>query len=181
MTDKISTSSMKLRNAAPDAKIYVLKCNKDLCAKSKIRWHRDDIHNWLLRLQCMNCHSEWSVCSTCYNFQVELRSKRQLNMHKNTYHRSKVNDSPNNDTIIAKTKKRKHINDQIDDYINNINKDKNKKKNNTDNLSENDSVHKSNGNNDYDVCDYSVADGMSEHNSMDSVNMKTSKAHTNGK
>lgn len=106
MTDKISTSSMKLRNAAPDAKSYVLKCNKDTCSKSKIRWHRDNIHHWLIQLQCMNCNSEWSICSACYNFQVELRSKRQINMHKNTYHKVKDNDTPNVSLVPTKKKRK---------------------------------------------------------------------------
>ena len=108
MTEKISTSYMKLRSVAPDAKSYVLKCDKDMCSKSKISWNRDDIHNWLLRLKCMNCKSEWSICSTCYNFQVQLRSNRQLNMHKNTYHRLKDNDIPNNDKIVTNKKKETH-------------------------------------------------------------------------
>lgn len=81
--------SKKLRNVAPYAKIYVLKCQNEQChSGTTIKWHNDDKLNWLLHLECTNCNDEWSVCSTCINFQVGFRSKRQISMHKNTYHKT---------------------------------------------------------------------------------------------
>ena len=129
------TCSKKLRNVAPYAKIYVLKCQNEQChSGTTIKWHYDDKLNWLLHLECTNCNDEWSVCSTCINFQVGFKSKRQISMHKNTYHKT-ING------IIPKRKtKRKHITEKIDEYISSLEKKTKKNINNCDGLNDNDAT-----------------------------------------
>ena len=146
------TCSKKLRNVAPYAKIYVLKYqNEQFHSGTTIRWHYDDKLNWLLHLKCTNCNDEWSVCSTCINFHVGFKSKRQINMHKNTYHKT-ING------VVFKIKpKRKHINEQIEEYISKIEKKQKTIKKKCDDLNDNDSIdnddnHTTDNNNNNDYC-----------------------------
>lgn len=107
-----STNANSLRSVAPFAKIYVLKCQKESChSGTKIKWNYDEKLTWLLRLECTNCNDEWAVCSSCINSHVAMQSKRQISMHKNTYHNKK------NDHIPKRQPKRKHMNEKIEEFL----------------------------------------------------------------
>lgn len=152
--------SKKLRNVAPYAKIYVLKCQNEQChSGTTIKWHYDDKLNWLLHLECTNCNDKWSVCSTCINFHVGIRSKRQIGMHKNTYHKTIIGDVP------KKKPKRKHIKDKIEEYISKIEKKQKLTSNKCDGLNYNettdndDNYNKDNNINiDSSICDHIIDD-----------------------
>jgi hypothetical protein len=107
-----STCETKLRNLAKFAKSYVLKCPNDNCEEGKVQWYNDDKYDWLLRLECSKCNVKWAICKNCVNFQVGLTSKRQINMHKNTYHSLNRNNLQN-----INKKKRKNVLEKIDDFI----------------------------------------------------------------
>jgi hypothetical protein len=114
-----STCSKTLRSVASFAKIYVLKCQTERCHSGTIiKWQKDEKLNWLLHLECTNCNDEWAVCSTCINFHVGFKSKRQISMHKYTYHKT------TNGIIPKSNPKRKHIKDKIAEYILNRQKKK---------------------------------------------------------
>lgn len=103
----------KLRQLAPYAKCYVLNCNNIDCWKGIMEYMTefevDDSIPWLLRLRCSICNDKWSICTSCKKFKVPMKTKRQLNLHKNTYHSTKKNE-----TIMLNVKKRPTKYDEIE-------------------------------------------------------------------
>lgn len=112
-TDQInkSTCAAKLRKVAKLAKIYVLKCNNDECDEGMTQWYNDNKLDWLIHLECTKCNNQWSICSTCINFQIGLTTQRKIDMHKNTYHNKLTGSNKNNN------KKRKHIIEKVEEFM----------------------------------------------------------------
>lgn len=88
---------------------YHPKCTKQFTKSSTI-WTIDNEFDWLLRLKCKKCKMQWAVCFKCSSCKSALLTKRQISLHKNTYHKS--NDSKN-----PPTKRTKSVIDDIDEYL----------------------------------------------------------------
>ena len=83
-----------LKNRAKKAQSHVLTCNNNKCSKNftinTTEWIDDKNENWLLNLSCSICNAKWSICSVCNNFKTKLIEKRQIDLHRNRYHKKKI-------------------------------------------------------------------------------------------
>ena len=105
------TCAAELRKVAKLAKIYVLKCNNEECDEGITQWYNDQKLDWLIHLECTKCNNQWSICSSCINFQVGLTTQSKIDMHKNTYHNKLTGGNQNN------YKKRKHIIEKVEEFM----------------------------------------------------------------
>ena len=55
-------------------------------------------------MKCSFCKDEWSICTECNNFKVPIKTKRQFSLHKNTYHKTKLDKSVNDQVVKRKSK-----------------------------------------------------------------------------
>jgi hypothetical protein len=93
-----------LRKIAPKANITVLQCTNQACtdnfSKNTTTWEVDKDNDWLMRLTCSRCKSQWAICNACNKFKVMMKSKTQINMHRNTHHSSKAKLKRSNEDDI---------------------------------------------------------------------------------
>jgi hypothetical protein len=113
ISNVVYKNNEELRNATNSINSYLLLCKDARCTKhytkSSTIWFKDKDYDWLLRLKCTKCFQEWAVCSKCNHCTTQMASKRQINMHKNTYHNS-------NEAKYSK-KRKNNILDDIDAYL----------------------------------------------------------------
>lgn len=90
ISNVVYKNNTELRNTTKYINSYLLLCNDARCTKqytkSSTIWFKDKDYDWLLRLKCTKCYQEWAVCSKCNHCTTQMITKRQINMHKNTYH-----------------------------------------------------------------------------------------------
>ena len=82
-------------------------------------------HGWLLRLSCKVCNNEWAVCIECPKFKTMMKPKRQICMHRNTYHKgnrksivqAKPIESDNEKLVVNNMISNRYTNGNEDDIV----------------------------------------------------------------
>lgn len=114
-------SYLSLRKKAPVAMSFVLACANSKCTHNyttnTTTWTEDPDDKWLLHLSCQKCKAEWSICCQCSNFKVIMKSRRQICVHRYSFHTEKGNNKRKL-KLVMKDNKRKKTNDSA--MVNNI-------------------------------------------------------------
>lgn len=79
-----------IRRLAPNVNASIIMCKNHVCTKNYEVYSTKFVnkHDWLLRLSCKVCKSEWAVCIECPKCKTMMKHERQICMHRNTYHKN---------------------------------------------------------------------------------------------